>query len=96
MTICPASSRITLRLLIYGRVQGVSFRESMRREAQNLAISGWVRNRHDGTVEALVHGESADVDSIVRWAKHGPEFAYVERVEIEPDKGSYTAFEVIR
>ena len=96
MTIYPASTRITLRLLIHGRVQGVSFRESMRRQAQNLAIAGWVRNRHDGTVEALVHGESADVDSIVRWAKHGPDFAYVERVEIEPDKGSYTAFEVIR
>ncbi len=87
---------MTLRLFIYGRVQGVSFRESMRREALNLAIAGWVRNRSDGTVEALVHGESAVVDAIVRWAHRGPESAQVERVEVVPDKGDYTSFEVIR
>ena len=85
----------TLRLAIHGRVQGVLFRDSMRREAQRLGVSGWVRNRSDGSVEAAVHGESADVDAIVRWARRGPERAQVERVEIEPDNGSYTNFEVI-
>jgi acylphosphatase len=54
-----------------------------------------VRNNSDGTVEAAVHGEPAAVDAIVRWAHHGPQHAQVELVEIEPDDGSYTSFEVI-
>jgi len=90
------SQTTTLRLVIYGRVQGVYFRESMRLEAQNLAVAGWVKNRSDGTVEALVHGESAVVDAIVRWAHRGPRLAYVERVEVSPDTGAYTGFDVIR
>ena len=85
----------TLRLLIHGRVQGVFFRDSMRREAQNLAVAVWVRNRSDGTVEAMVQGEPAAVDAIVRWACSGPQHAQVKQVEIEPDGGSYTGFEVI-
>jgi acylphosphatase len=85
----------TLRLVIYGRVQGVFFRDSMRREAQHLAVAGWVRNRSDGTVEATVHGEPTAVDAIVRWAHRGPQHAQVTRVNIEPDEGSYTFFEVI-
>ncbi len=85
----------TLRLVIHGRVQGVFFRDSMRREAQNLSVAGWVRNRSDGAVEAAVQGEPAAVDAVVRWARHGPQRAQVERVETEPDDGSYTSFEVI-
>ncbi|MDO8464366.1 MAG: acylphosphatase [Gallionella sp.] len=94
MTIQPASKKV-LHIVIHGRVQGVYFRDSMRREAQKLGIAGWVRNRSDGTVEAVVQGEPADVDAIVRWAHHGPEYAHVERVEIEPHEGGYTNFEVI-
>jgi acylphosphatase len=94
MTIQPAP-RKTLHLVIYGRVQGVYFRDSMRREAQRLGIAGWVRNRGDGTVEAAVQGEPADVDAIVRWAHRGPEHAHVERVESEPYEGSYANFEVV-
>jgi len=85
----------TLRLVIHGRVQGVFFRDSMRHEASRLNVSGWVRNRRDGTVEAAVHGEPAAVDAIVRWAHHGPQHARVEGVEIGPDEGSYTGFEVV-
>jgi len=85
----------TLRLVIHGHVQGVFFRDSMRREAQNLGIAGWVRNRSDGSVEAVVLGEPAAVDAIVRWARHGPDRAQVERIEIEAHEGSYTCFEVI-
>lgn len=94
MTIQTAS-RKTLRLVIHGRVQGVFFRDSMRREAQRLGIAGWVRNRDDGTVEAAVQGDPADVDIIVRWAHRGPDHAHVEHVEIEPHEGSYRNFEVI-
>ena len=67
----------------------------MRREAQNLGVSGWVRNRSDGSVEAVVSGESTAMEAIVRWAKHGPVQAQVERVEVEPYGGSYTSFEII-
>ena len=94
MAIQPTPKK-TLRLVVHGRVQGVYFRDSMRREALNLAVAGWVRNRSDGTVEAAVQGEPADVDAIVRWAHRGPERAQVERVEIEPHEGSYASFEVI-
>lgn len=95
MTIQPSAPRKTLRLVIHGRVQGVYFRDSMRREAQNLHVAGWVRNRIDGAVEAAVQGDAAGVDALVRWAHRGPERAQVERVEIEPHDGSYTSFEVI-
>jgi len=87
--------RKTLRLVIHGRVQGVFFRDSMKSEAQLLAVTGWVRNRNDGTVEAAVQGEPAAVDAIVRWARRGSQHAQVERVEIEPHEGIYTGFDII-
>lgn len=92
----PTTNRQTLRLMIHGRVQGVWFRDSMHREAQRLGIAGWVRNRSDGTVEAVVQGDPAAVDTIVRWAQRGPEHAQVERIEIGPHEGSYADFEVRR
>ncbi len=85
----------TLLLVIHGRVQGVFFRDSMQSEAQRLAVAGWVRNRSDGTVEAAVQGEAAAVDAIVRWAHRGPQHAQVTHVDIAPDGGSYSRFEVI-
>ena len=85
----------TLRLVIHGRVQGVFFRDSMRGEAQRLGISGWVRNRGDGTVEAAVQGEAAAVDAIVQWAHRSPQHARVERVDIAQDDGNYNFFKVI-
>jgi len=85
----------TLRLVIHGRVQGIFFRDAMRREAQKLGITGWVRNRNDDTVAAAVQGEPAAMDAIVRWAHQDPRHAQVERVVIEPDDGSYNSFEVI-
>lgn len=87
---------VTRHLVIHGRVQGVFFRDSMRIEADQLAITGWVRNRGDGTVEAMVQGAPAAVDAIVRWAQHGPARAEVERVEIEQGDGSFDGFKVIR
>jgi len=90
-----AITKKTLRLVIHGRVHGVFFRDSMRHEAQKLGVAGWVCNRSDGTVEAAVQGEPDAVDTIVRWAQRGPQHAHVERVDIEPDDGSYTSFEVI-
>jgi acylphosphatase len=95
MTIQTPSVSKTLHLVIHGRVQGVYFRNTMQREAQYLAVSGWVRNRVDGTVEAVVHGDSGAVDAMVRWAHRGPELARVERVAVDPTDGTYTNFEII-
>jgi len=85
----------TLRLVIHGRVQGVFFRDSMRREALSLGVSGWVRNRNDGTVEAAVHGDPEAINAIVHWAHLGPQYAQVVGVQMEPYHGTYNSFEVI-
>lgn len=84
----------TVRLVIHGRVQGVFFRDSMRTEAQRLGIAGWVRNCHDGSVEAVVHGAPDDVDAMVRWAHRGPARAQVTQVDIEETDGAYAGFEI--
>jgi acylphosphatase len=84
-----------LHLTIHGLVQGVFFRDSMRREAGRLAVTGWVRNCLDGTVEAMVQGEPAAVEAIVQWARSGPPHARVEHVDIEPGDGDYASFEIL-
>jgi len=75
-------SPITRQLHIRGTVQGVWYRESMRQEAERLGVTGWVRNRFDGSVEALVQGTPEAVEAIIEWCKRGPERAEVARVEI--------------
>ncbi|RKH17557.1 acylphosphatase [Corallococcus praedator] len=70
--------RATLR--IQGTVQGVSFRESSRAEALRLGLSGWVRNRSDGSVEATVEGEPAALEDFVSWCHQGPRTARVTHV----------------
>jgi acylphosphatase len=73
---------ITRHLNIRGRVQGVGFRYEMQREAQKQGVSGWVRNRRDGSVEAEATGPAEAVQSLIDWAHHGPEHAKVEAVEV--------------
>jgi acylphosphatase len=75
------SERVARVLRIHGHVQGVFYRESMRREAARLGIAGWVRNRSDGTVEAHVEGSPAAVEAMFVWAGRGPSEARVTRVE---------------
>ena len=82
-----------LRLEIRGRVQGVGYRWSMVGQAHRLGIRGWVRNRRDGSVEAVVAGAPDAVDRIVSWARRGPEGAVVEVVEVFPAEGAFDAFE---
>ena len=86
----------TLHLIIQGFVQGVYYRESMRREAQRLSVTGWVRNCDDGTVEAVVQGTPEAVEALLRWANRGPERARVERVHVRETDGSHTDFAVLR
>ncbi len=81
------------RLVIHGRVQGVGFRASLAREAQQQGVTGWVRNRHDGTVEAMVCGSDGAVAAMIAWARRGPPGARVDRVEVELGQGDFTRFE---
>lgn len=73
---------ITQRLVIHGRVQGVGYRASMVAAANRMGVAGWVRNRREGTVEALIQGDAASVDSLINWARQGPSGAVVEQLEV--------------
>ena len=82
------------KLRIRGKVQGVYFRESLKNEAHKSGISGWVRNRGDGSVEALLQGEEASVDQLVEWCRHGPPQARVDSVDVSTaNPESVTGFE---
>ena len=81
------------RLVVHGRVQGVGFRASLAWEADKQGISGWVRNRRDGTVEALFCGSDEAVAAMIAWARRGLPGARVDRVEVELGDGDFTGFE---
>jgi acylphosphatase len=74
------SESICRNLRIKGRVQGVGYRWSLSAEATRLGLSGWVRNRRDGSVEALVHGPLEAVDALLVWTHRGPSMARVDSV----------------
>lgn len=73
---------IRVHLVVHGRVQGVYFRQSSAEEAGRLEVRGWVRNRRDGTVEAVVEGARAQVDAFVAWCRRGPPMAVVTQLDL--------------
>ena len=73
---------IAREIVITGRVQGVFYRDSMRREARRLGVTGWVRNCPDGTVRAHVEGAPDAVEALVRWSREGPRHASVDDVRV--------------
>jgi acylphosphatase len=75
------SERVRRRVVVHGRVQGVFFRDSTQREAERRGVTGWVRNRDDGAVEAVFEGDPEAVERLVRFCEEGPRSADVERVE---------------
>ena len=70
------------RLLVSGQVQGVWFRDTCQRLAAEHGVAGWVRNLHDGRVEAVFEGPADEVDRLVAWAHHGPRAAVVADVAV--------------
>ncbi len=89
------SAIVARHVVVCGRVQGVFFRDRTRREAARLGVTGWVRNRRDGTVEAHFEGSPDAVAQLVLWCREGPRNAAIEdlRVDaVEPE--GHESFEI--
>lgn len=83
------------RVVVHGLVQGIFFRDTTRRLALSHGVAGWVRNRGDGTVEAVFEGEAAGVERLVAFVRKGPRGAVVERVEVhDEDEEGLSGFAV--
>ncbi len=86
---------IRRHVVVHGTVQGVFFRDSVREQAEDHDVSGWVTNQEDGSVEAVFEGEDEDVDALVEFCRAGPEDAEVEELEVtEEDPEGLSEFEV--
>lgn len=87
----------TLRLRIVGMVQGVGYRYALEREAAKLGVTGWVRNRRDGSVEAVAQGSAEALDALAAWTRRGPPAARVTGVTASvpsEQDGNYQGFEI--
>ena len=80
-----ASPLRRVRVRIHGRVQGVFFRDTLRRRAESRGVAGWVTNRGDGTVEAVLEGRESDIEALIGFCRQGPARAEVEHVEVAPE-----------
>jgi len=90
-------NNVRVRLIIEGRVQGVWFRESTRREAVSLRVFGWAKNLPDGAVEALIEGPEDQVEKLVAWSHRGPAAANVIRVHQNREdwQGEFNSFDIV-
>jgi acylphosphatase len=86
-----------VHLVVRGRVQGVFFRAATQREARRLGITGWVKNRADGSVEVLAEGEEDAIKELTSWANHGPSAARVDAVDVRwrGYTGEYSQFTIV-
>ena len=84
------------RVLVRGDVQGVFFRDSTRQEAESRGVAGWVRNRDDGSVEAVFEGSADAVEAMIEWCRSGPSRADVEDMDVSlgEDPDGLEGFEV--
>ena len=90
------NQKIRAHIFVKGRVQGVFFRANTCNKAQELGITGWVRNLPNGQVEAIFEGEKQKVEEIIGWAKRGSSITRVEGIEVEFEKykGEFNDFEI--
>ena len=88
--------KVRAHAVISGRVQGVFFRLETKHSADGFGVFGWVRNKRDGTVEAVFEGSEKSVMSILEWCKKGPPYAKVTHVDVkwEDYKGEFSSFEI--
>jgi len=88
--------QVRARIIVKGRVQGVFFRLETQRAARRYGVYGWVRNRRDGSVEALMEGGASAVGDLVEWCKQGPPRSIVEQTDVvwEAYKGEFADFGV--
>jgi acylphosphatase len=77
---------VRYRVVISGRVQGVSFRAACQRMAWQRGVTGWVRNLDDGRVEAVFEGAAEDVQRLLDWSRHGPRMAVVSGIAVQPER----------
>ena len=86
-----------IHLVVRGRVQGVYFRASAQREARQLGLTGWVKNRNDGAVELVAEGEEDQVKDFLAWSQQGPSTARVDKVETRwrSYTGEYPNFRIL-
>ena len=86
-----------IHLLIRGRVQGVFFRATAQREARRLGVTGWVRNRPDGSIELLAEGDEDAIKELSSWANHGPSAARVDGVDVRwrGYTGEFPEFQIV-
>lgn len=89
-------AKVRAHIFVSGRVQGVFYRSNVRDKGTSLGIKGWVRNLHDGRVEAVFEGGRANVEEMVEWCRTGPPFARVDNVEVkwEAYKEEFESFSV--
>ena len=86
---------ICLRIQVFGKVQGVFYRATSKTKADELGLTGWVKNESDGTVSLFVKGESKKVEEMVEWCKEGPTFSKVDKVEYEEvEQEEFSDFEI--
>ena len=87
-----------LHAIVHGQVQGVNFRYYTLLQAQALHLTGWARNRPDGTVEVIAEGPRAALDDLLDYLRHGPSHASVDRVDVEwrEPTGRFAQFQVVR
>ncbi len=88
--------KISAHLIISGRVQGVCYRMETRTAASRIGVTGWVRNRPDGTVEAVIEGDAQPVQRMIEWCKQGPPISNVAKVDVrwKDYSGDYSGFDI--
>ena len=89
-------NKVRAHVIISGRVQGVCYRMETHRAAKSIGVSGWVKNRLDGTVEAVFEGDKEQVNQIIEWCRKGPTLARVSNIEIgwESVTGEFRDFDI--